>query len=283
MAAPPSGPTISEPPAPGGGGDPFSDWCEALAARHLRELTFPEVRRGLTALSAVYVEERRRLARGAALDGAGKRAAFALFYGPVHYLVTREIAGALGASRPAPARLFDLGCGTGAAGAAWAIAAGRSPEIVGVDVSPWALAEARWTWSHFGLRGRVRTERAEQSVLGGPGAGILAAFTVNELEPPSRERLLANVIAAAERGARVLVIEPIAKRSLPWWGDWERAFAAAGGRADLWRLPAVLPERLRLLDKAAGLHHDLLTARSLYLPGGAAVLATSDGKRDDRA
>ena len=43
------------------------------------------------------------------------------------------------------------------------------------------------------------------------------------------------------------------------------AFRAAGGRADTWRFKAVLPERMRLMDKAAGLHHQELTARSLWL------------------
>ncbi|HKQ60062.1 MAG TPA: hypothetical protein VJS92_02180, partial [Candidatus Polarisedimenticolaceae bacterium] len=44
---------------------------------------------------------------------------------------------------------------------------------------------------------------------------------------------------------------------------------AAGGRADEWRLPAELPEPLRKLDRAAGLDHRELTARSLWLAGAA--------------
>src|SRR5260221_11312791 len=92
----------------------------ALERRHLADLTFSEVSRALRSLSSAYVERRGRLAAGAALDGAGKRAAFALFYGPLHYLLVREIVGRLpGADRAVP-RLVDLGCGTGAAGAAWA-------------------------------------------------------------------------------------------------------------------------------------------------------------------
>ena len=49
----------------------------------------------LRALSSTYVERRGRLGDGAALSGAGKRAAFALFYGPLHYLLIREIVRAL--------------------------------------------------------------------------------------------------------------------------------------------------------------------------------------------
>ena len=78
--------------------DPLFDrWMTALEARHLAELTFPEVSRALRALSSAYVERRARLGQGAALSGAGKRAAFALFYGPLHYLILRHIASAIAA------------------------------------------------------------------------------------------------------------------------------------------------------------------------------------------
>ena len=55
------------------------------------------------------------------LAGAGKRAAFALFYSPLHFVLTGHVVRELDAARPAPRKILDLGCGTGAAGAAWAI------------------------------------------------------------------------------------------------------------------------------------------------------------------
>jgi hypothetical protein len=67
-------------------------WVQALEARHLADLTFSEVSRALRALSSAYVERRARLSSGAALSGAGKRAAFALFYGPLHYLLVKHVA-----------------------------------------------------------------------------------------------------------------------------------------------------------------------------------------------
>src|SRR5215471_11041261 len=94
-------------------------WLAALEARHLADLTFPEVSRSLRALSATYVERRDRLREGAALAGAGKRAAFALFYGPIHYLLIERIVRQLPGATVGAAQLVDLGCGTGAAGAAW--------------------------------------------------------------------------------------------------------------------------------------------------------------------
>ena len=77
----------------------FDNWLSALEARHFADLTFPEVARALRALSSAYVERRGRWQAGAALSGAGKRAAFALFYGPLHYPLVREITGALDSVR----------------------------------------------------------------------------------------------------------------------------------------------------------------------------------------
>ena len=75
--------------------DRFTEWIAELEARHLADLTFSEVSTALRAVSSAYVERRAKLARGAALSGTGKRAAFALFYGPLHYLLLRHIVAAI--------------------------------------------------------------------------------------------------------------------------------------------------------------------------------------------
>jgi hypothetical protein len=245
--------------------DPTPAWLLALEKRHLANLTFQEVRRALQALSSLYVERRGRLASGAALEGAGKRAAFALYYGPLHFLLVREIVRALGAAARAPKRLLDLGCGTGVAGAAWALETGGRASLEGVDRSAWAVQEARWTYGQLGLHGSAGRGDAASCPLPGPPAGVITAFTVNELADEAREALLARLLGAGRTGVRILVVEPIARRSLPWWSEWSRAFVAAGGRDDEWRFPLVLPDRLRLLGKAAGLDARELTGRSLWL------------------
>ena len=112
--------------------DAFSSWLETLRARELERLTFQEIRKGVVALSRIYVQERGRLGK-AVFDGAGKRAAFACYYTPLHFLLVRAIVLELGAESPPPATVLDLGCGLGAAGAAWALAAGGSPFVVGVE------------------------------------------------------------------------------------------------------------------------------------------------------
>lgn len=269
-------------PAPAA--DPLPAWLEALERRHLADLTFQEVRRALQALSSRYVERRDRLTRGEALDGAGKRAAFALYYGPIHFLLVREIVRTLGAASPAPSRIIDLGCGTGAGGAAWALEAAGVPAIHGVDRSGWAVRESEWTYRSLGLRGAARRAEVGRAPLPGKGEAALSAFTVNELRPRDRATLLRRLLAAAARGARVLVVEPIARRGFSWWDEWSAAFGDAGGRADAWRFPARLPERLALLDRAAGMDHRDLTGRSLWLaqapgPQGTPSADTNRGTR----
>ncbi len=179
----------------------FHTWFAALEKRHLANLTFPEVRRGLQALSTLYVERRRRLEAGAALEGAGKRAAFALFYSPLHFLLVRAVVRSLGAARPAPRLLVDLGCGTGAAGAAWAAAARGECRIRGVERSGWAIDEARWNYRALGVRGEAIRGDLLDETLPGRDSGILAAYAVNEIDDEGRPRLLDRLLAAADRGA----------------------------------------------------------------------------------
>jgi hypothetical protein len=247
--------------------DSFIRWLDALDGRHRQALSFQEVRRSVQALSSLYVERRNRLAQGAALDGAGKRAAFATFFGPLHFLLVREIVRAVGAAaRPYPA-LLDLGCGTGVAGAAWASEMNPAPHVSGVDRNSWVAAEAGWTYRAFGLDGSGKTLDLNTFRLPGNTA-LVAAFIVNELPEEVRERWRAAMLVAAGRGSPVLVVEPIARKLSPWWDDWAGDFTAAGGRSDEWRFAVALPERLALMDKAAGLNHRELTGRSLWLPGG---------------
>lgn len=247
---------------------PFERWVADLERRHLAELSFPEVRRGLQAVSSLYVERRRRIGDGAVFDGAGKRAAFALFFGPVHFLVVRRIVEGVGAAAPPLERVVDLGCGTGAAGAAWALAAGAA--VTGVERSGWAVREARETYAALGLAGRASGGDLLRERLPGRGTGILLGWVVNELGDAEREALRPRLLEAARLGARVLLVEPIASRPVPWWKAWAGVVEAEGGREDLWRVPAELPPPLPLLDRAAGLDHRILTARSLYLPGAEA-------------
>jgi hypothetical protein len=244
----------------------FSAWIAALDQRHFADLTPSEVGRALRALSSCYVERRSRLAEGGALDGAGKRAAFALFYAPVHFLATAHVVRELGDAGTVR-EIIDLGCGTGAAGAAWAQAA-PGARISGFDRSAWAVAEANWTYRQLGVPGRAtRQDLMRVQLQPRRGVGILAAYTVNELSDGARDALLPRLLDAGGRGAAVLIVEPIARRIAPWWKAWESAFSDAGGRSGEWRVASSLPPRQRQLAKAAGLNPQELTARALFLGG----------------
>ena len=194
----------------------FSGWITALDERHLADLTLPEVGRALRALSSCYVERRSRLPEGAALEGAGKRAAFALFYSPLHFQTTAHIVNELEARHLS--EVLDLGCGIGAAGAAWALATPGPARVTGFDRSAWAVAEANWSYQQFGLRGHAtRQDLTRVQFRPRRGLGILAAYAINELSDSARAVVLPRLVDAGRRGATVLVIEPIARRLAPWW------------------------------------------------------------------
>jgi len=245
--------------------DLFVQWFNALQDRHLSDLNFSEVRRAVQALSSLYVERRGRIDAGAAFSGAGKRAAFAMYFGPLHFLLVREIVRALGARLPEDTALLDLGCGTGVAGAAWAVESEPLPRLIGIDRNAWAMQECKWTYEQFGIRGSAKVSDLK-GVRIPLKTAVIAAFTMNELDPNSRERFRQDFAKIARNGSPVLIVEPIARRLTLWWDEWAKEWKTLGGRDDEWRFTVALPAQLALMDKAAGLDHRELTARSLWLP-----------------
>lgn len=250
-------------------------WVADVERRHLADMTLPEVARALRALSSTYVERRARLSGRGAFDTAGKRAAYALYYAPRRFQLVTAVAEALLPDDP-PRALVDAGCGTGAAGAAWALHGGRGASVVGLDTHPWALDETRATYRALGVRGDVRrlsiagphdtfdwlpSDGRRPRAL--PDCGVVLSYAANELDEPARARLLPRLLAARATGARVLVVEPLSRRTSPWWPRWARAFTEAGGRADEWRLTVPLPAVTVALGRAAGLDVTAVTARTL--------------------
>jgi hypothetical protein len=249
----------------------FETYLAALEQRHLADLRFSDVTRALRALSSAYVERRESaLADHKALDGAGKRAAFALYYGPLHFLLVQHIVREIGVAF-SPGIVVDLGCGTGVAGAALATAQSPALGVMGFDTHPWTLDEARFTYKIFGLTSDVRRAHAARTRVPADTSAIVAAFVVNELNEPERGELLKNLTGNREPGAgnrgvrRVLIIEPISQRISPWWDEWAEAFTRIGGRADTWKARIDVPPLVKRLAKAAGLRPDMLTARSLFV------------------
>lgn len=233
-------------------------WLQALEQRHLADLRFSDVTRALRALSSAYVERRETaLADHKALDGAGKRAAFALYYGPIHFLLVQHIVRELAAT-PTRGTVVDLGCGTGVAGAAVATTVTPPLPVLGIDTHPWTLDEARFTYQTFGLRFDVRRGHAARTRFPADTSFVVAAFVVNELNDADRATLLGQIRATR---LKILVVEPISNRISPWWPEW---VAALGAQANEWKIRVESPPIVKRLAKAAGLRPEVLTARSLF-------------------
>jgi SAM-dependent methyltransferase len=238
-----------------------SRWIEALASRHLADLRIPEVTRALRALSSAYVERRHKVASGSALDSAGKRAAFALYYGPLHFIATRLVIESLGARTPS--KILDLGCGTGTVGAAWALSGDRTATVSGIDRHPWAVDEANRTYRDLGVNGRARTGDIGRLPKPQTGSAVVAGYVLNELPEEVRQRVEAQLVEHAQRGGGVLILEPLARSVAPWWDDTAAQLAAVGGRADEWRFRTEVPELVATLGKAAGLDYRELRLRTM--------------------
>jgi SAM-dependent methyltransferase len=246
----------------------LNSWLAAAERRYLADLRVQEITRALRALSVAYVERRERGSGQrvhGALDTAGKRAAFALYYAPLHFIAVAEAVRVLRATDSAPDLIIDIGCGTGAAGAAWALAAGSTATIIGIDRHPWAVGEARWTLSQLGLKGYAKQDDVERLPPMRPNEGVVAAYTLNELSDAARARVERQLCDRARRGGRVLVLEPLARGVAPWWQDTAERLIALGGRADEWKLTIEVPPVVRLLGTAAGLNFRALRFQTLYL------------------
>jgi hypothetical protein len=255
-------------------------WAEATLLRHMASLTRLEFLKAVRALSARYVEKRSDLPHRSPVDSAGKRAAFAGFFAPLHFYTVRSIAGHqnLGGaadSPDAPHRIVDLGCGTGVSSAACAWSLDRAPVVEGIDRLGWSLSEASWNWRRLGVRARTRrgdlvgaAERmATRRQSAADRALLVLGWTVNELTPPDRLRLLRALLSLVEDRTDVLVIEPISHAATPWWGEWSSAWREHGAREDTWSLAVTVPASLREIDTAAGFRRDTLSAKTLYAIG----------------
>ena len=253
----------------------FDAYLTQLEERHLADLRFSDVTRALRALSSAYVERRESaLPAHKALEGAGKRAAFAMYYGPLHFLLVQHIVKEIGLALT-PGVVVDLGCGTGVAGAAIAdtVRDLRNPRtdlrVLGLDTHPWTLEEARFTYTSFGLMHDVRRGHAAKTRFPSETSIVVAAFVVNELTDADRATLLAQLRAESREpkadSRRVLIIEPISQRISPWWQDWAADFERRGGRSDVWKARVDLPPIVKRLAKASGLRPEMLTARSLFV------------------
>ena len=251
----------------------IDQWVETIIARHSAAMTRSELLKAIRALSARYVERRGVLPERSPLDSAGKRAAFAAYYAPLHFLTVRAIL----ETNPIPgqpASLIDLGCGTGVASAAWALTQKPRVLLEGIDLHPWALSEARWNWNVLELTGRAtrgdmvaHLESLQSSRRDVTKLALVCGWSLNELIADKRDRAIELLLNLTARGATALVIEPIARRLVPWWDDFAQRAQSAGAVSHEWRFDVSFPPALADLDDAAGFDREALTARSVIFAG----------------
>lgn len=240
-------------------------WLDEAVAR-TAPLSFRDLRKGVQSLSTLYVEARGegRLGRRAR-EGPARRAAFATYFAALHLLTVHHAVRALGLA-PAPRRVVDVGCGTGAAGAGAALAWDAAPRVLALDRSGWALGEARHTLRALGLAGTTRRQALPALPRLGEGDLVVLGWVLNECDARTRDAVATRLADAAGRGARVLVAEPLAGFVAPWWASLADRLAPAGLRARLFKSPVALPRWVAAMDRAAGLDHRELGARILVGP-----------------
>jgi SAM-dependent methyltransferase len=238
-------------------------WIGAALER-AAPLTFSEIRRGVQALSQRYVERREP---GDALGSPAKRAAFATYFAALH------LATAYGAVRALPpaalagiARIVDLGAGSGAVGAGVALAlAPASPALLALDRSGFALAEARRSYAAFALHGETQRAHLPAGIPRLTRSDLaVAGWFLNECDDAARERLLATLERGLDAGARVLVLEPLSGRVVPWWDEAAARLAARGVASGSVRWQMRRPAWVADMDKAAHLDHRELGARIAF-------------------
>ena len=112
---------------------------------------------------------------------------------------------------PRPATSSTLAAGPESGGAAWALGAGGSPQLLGIDRHPWAVDESRRTYRELGLRGHARTGDLKRLPPLASSGAVIAAYTLNELSNERRGEVEMHLLEAATQGTRVLIVEPISR------------------------------------------------------------------------
>ena len=245
----------------------LESWVEQESELALADLRFADVRRAVQALSSLYVQKRAKggLDRRAG-DGSGKRAAFASYYAPLHFLAAVVAAQRVGLGEASDAReVVDLGCGTGAVGAAVARMLPGRPPISGVDANASAVRACRRTFVALGVRGRARVGRLPGAMPRiRQGTVVVAGWSLNELSPDERAATVSALEAGLERGAGLMVLEPLSTRVVPWWPRF--CARLPGAIVDEFRVAIDRPEWIRRLDQATRLDHRDATGRVLWVP-----------------
>ncbi|MBP7147753.1 MAG: class I SAM-dependent methyltransferase [Acidobacteria bacterium] len=244
----------------------FDRWLAGTLERFLPPLNFTELRKGVQAVSSLYVERRGGGRLGArSTEGLGKRAALATYYAALHFITAHHAVRMIGPETFGPLRrVLDLGCGTGATGASVSLTLSGLPSVLGIDRLGWAVDEARRTWESLRIPARgVRGDVPLAAPKAAAGELLCFGWSLGEFDDETRGAAYRYICSALHRGASLLVLEPIAGRIVPWWSEWGESLADQGVRSELIRVVIERPSFVRDMDKAASLDHQIIGARVL--------------------
>lgn len=242
----------------------FHHWLSNRTAAAEAELSFRQIRQGVQAVQKDYLSRMRGQALpNKPLEGRAKRAAFATFYAAIHFRTVQSwVEEHPLQPRNGLNRIIDLGCGTGAVGSAVALSIEPHPSVLGLDRSPWAVAEARETYRSFGLQGSAQRATLPGGLpRGSRGELMVAGWSINELDDAARDRLKTAIENGLERGAGLLIFEPISERISPWWSSWQSSLSRWGTEEHRFKCHWERPEWVARMDKAARMDHRILSAR----------------------
>ena len=171
--------------------------------------------------------------------------------------------------------------------------AGDGSTVVGLDAA--SLGPRRSAGDVSGLsaasgrRAAVRAPAAPATHLSWPQNGGAAAaghrrpfvlsYLANELDRRPRARLLPTLLAAAAAGTRVLVMEPMSRKTSPWWPRWTaRVRRRRRTRRRMARWPDAAAQITRALGRPRARVPLEATGRTLWLwPAAERATGTTRG------
>jgi SAM-dependent methyltransferase len=111
--------------------------------------------------------------------------------------------------------VLDVGCGSGVLTRWLAQRAGSVHRLVGVDVNPYLLREARRMAQHEQVEDVVRFQEGNAEALPFPEGNFDLTMSCTRLEEVEADRAVAELVRVTKSGGRVGII--VRAMDMPWW------------------------------------------------------------------
>lgn len=243
-------------------------WWAKLEAIHNESragLTRRAWHQAIQAASRNYTSQRQRLSQSVAPSPAIQLAQHG-YYGVMHALIVQAIAAYFHIQQWPFQRLIDIGCNTGVAGLTLCAQLPTITSYIGLEPQRWAAKKAKQFQLACAIPGKIFSGTG---LTWQPQKGdlILLSFVLNEMTESQRKVLHSKLLHHLEKGAGILIIEPIARHITPWWDSWLQSFLPwSYSQANLQKAwPVQTPQMWFESHHGAGFHHQRWKARSLWI------------------